>query len=82
MDQWRRLVIDEKEDKERMLQEQNKILWEQIDYLTKKLFGTSSEKKATDPGQINLFDEAEKEQVFWSFWGSLISTTILPGLFM
>lgn len=33
-----RLVIDEKADKERILQEQ-------IDYLTKKLFGSSSEKK-------------------------------------
>ena len=58
-----RLVIDEKADKERMLQEQNKLLQEQIDYLTKKLFGASSEKKVTDvPGQLNLFDEAEAEQ--------------------
>ncbi|MBQ6857134.1 MAG: IS66 family transposase, partial [Lachnospiraceae bacterium] len=48
---------------ERMLQEQNKLLQEQIDFLTKKLFGTSSEKKVTDvPGQLNLFDEAEAEQ--------------------
>ena len=30
-----RLVIDEKADKERMLREQNKLLQEQIDYLTK-----------------------------------------------
>lgn len=51
-----RLVIDEKADKERILQEQ-------IDYLTKKLFGSSSEKKTVDvPGQLNLFDEAETEQ--------------------
>lgn len=58
-----RLVIEEKSDKERMLQEQNKLLQEQIDYLTKKLFGTSGEKKVTDvPGQLNLFDEAETEQ--------------------
>ena len=58
-----RLVIDEKSDKERMLQEQNKLLQEQIDFLTKKLFGASSEKKVTDvPGQLNLFDEAEAEQ--------------------
>ena len=58
-----RLVIDEKADKERMLQEQNKLLQQQIDYLTKKLFGASSEKKVTDvPGQLNLFDEAEAEQ--------------------
>lgn len=58
-----RLIIDEKSDRERMLQEQNKLLQEQIDFLTKKLFGTSSEKKAADvPGQLNLFDEAETEQ--------------------
>ena len=35
---------------------------EQIDYLTKKLFGTSSEKcTARDENQISLFDEAEQE---------------------
>ena len=38
------------------------VLQEQIDYLTKKLFGTSSEKKVLDiPGQLSLFDEAEAE---------------------
>ena len=58
-----RLVIEEKSDKERMLQEQNKILQEQIDFLTRKLFGSSSEKKVTEvPGQLKLFDEAEAEQ--------------------
>ena len=58
-----RLAIEEKSDKERMLQEQNKLLQEQIDFLTKKLFGASSEKKVLDvPGQLNLFDEAEVEQ--------------------
>ena len=38
-------------------------LQEQVDYLTKKLFGTSSEKSKMVPGQIdlNLFDEAEQE---------------------
>ena len=39
------------------------MLQEQIDYLTKKLFGSSSEAKAVEvPGQLNLFDEAETEQ--------------------
>ena len=34
-----------------------------MDYLTKKLFGSSSEKRSDDiPGQQNLFDEAEAEQ--------------------
>lgn len=46
----------------------SKILREQIDYLTKKLFGTKSEKTAALTGQIGLegmefgqFDEAEVE---------------------
>lgn len=35
-------------------------LKEQVDYLTQKLFGRSSEKKAIPyPGQLSLFDEAE-----------------------
>ena len=51
-----RLVIDEKSSHEKALQEQ-------VDYLTKKLFGSSSEKRSDDiPGQQNLFDEAEMEQ--------------------
>lgn len=32
---------------------------EQIDYLTKKLFGTSSERSNSIPGQTSLFDEDE-----------------------
>ena len=36
-------------------------LQEQIAYLQKKLFGTSSEKSKDIKGQINLFDEAEQE---------------------
>ena len=51
-----RLVIDEKTSHEKALQEQ-------VDYLTKKLFGSSSEKRSMDvPGQLNLFNEAELEQ--------------------
>lgn len=34
---------------------------EQIDYLTKKLFGTSSEKSQNILGQYSIFDEAEQE---------------------
>lgn len=41
--------------------DEKKILQEKIDYLTKKLFGTSSEKSKDISGQINLFDEAEQE---------------------
>ena len=51
-----RQIIEEKTEHEKVLQEQ-------IDYLTKKLFGSSSEKKAAGiPGQLNLFNEAEQEQ--------------------
>lgn len=40
-----------------------KVLQEQIDYLTKKLFGRSSEKRNDDiEGQLNLFNEAESEK--------------------
>lgn len=40
-----------------------KVLQEQIDFLTKKLFGKSSEKRNNDiEGQLNLFNEAEVEQ--------------------
>ena len=43
-----RLIIDEKSSHEKALQEQ-------VDYLTKKLFGSSSEKRSDDiPGQQNL----------------------------
>lgn len=51
-----RLMIDEKSSREKALQEQ-------VDYLTQKLFGPYSERRADDiPGQQNLFDEAEIEQ--------------------
>ena len=50
-----RLVIDEKTSHEKALQEQ-------VDYLTKKIFGSSSERRTDDiPGQQHLFDEAEAE---------------------
>ena len=53
-----RLIIEEKSNHEKDLQEQ-------VDYLTKKLFGASSEATTIDvPGQMTLFDEAEMEQDF------------------
>ena len=36
-------------------------LREQVEYLTGKLFGTSSEKSKNIEGQLNLFNEAEQE---------------------
>ena len=51
-----RLIIEEKSNHEKVLQEQ-------VDYLTQKLFGSSSEKRTDEiPGQQNLFNEAEAEQ--------------------
>lgn len=44
-------------------QEQMRTMTEQIEYLTKKLFGTSSEKTKNLEGQYNLFDEAEQEAI-------------------
>lgn len=44
------------------LREQISLLTEKVDYLTKKLFGTSSEKSKDIPGQMSLFNEAEQEQ--------------------
>ena len=41
--------------------EQMRIMTEQIEYLTRKLFGTSSEKTKNLDGQYSLFDEAEQE---------------------
>lgn len=40
---------------------EKETLRQQIEYLTKKLFGTSSEKRKEIDGQLNLFDEAELE---------------------
>ena len=41
------------------LLEQIQNLLAQVDYLTKKLFGTSSEKMKDVEGQLNLFDKAD-----------------------
>lgn len=40
---------------------EKETLRQQIEYLTKKLFGASSEKRKDIEGQLNLFDEAEQE---------------------
>ena len=50
-----RLIVDKKSSHEKALQEQ-------VNYLIKKIFGSSSERQSDDfPGQLNLFDEAEME---------------------
>jgi len=44
------------------LEQQNKLLQDTVDYLTRKLFGRSSEKTSSlCVGQMSLFDEAEFE---------------------
>ena len=49
--------------REAALLQEIQTLKEQNDYLTKKLFGKSSEKSSRDmEGQLNLFNEAEQEQ--------------------
>ncbi len=54
-------MIKEANRREQEHLEREKVLQEQIDYLTKKLFGRSSEKHAEIEGQFSLFDEAEVE---------------------
>ena len=59
-------------------------LRQQMEYLTKKLFGTSSEKRKDIDGQLNLFDEAEQEaDLTWKqelsdditvYWSSFLVT--------
>ena len=57
-----RKTLEETQREKAALQQERDNFKEQVDYLTKKLFGTSSEKGACDiPGQINLFNEAESE---------------------
>lgn len=58
--------------REAELRQERDNLKEQIDYLTKRLFGASSEKGKCDiPGQLNLFNEPEAESC--SDLGSMLS---------
>lgn len=43
------------------LEQENKTLHETVEFLTRKLFGRSSEKTSAIAGQVFLFDEAETE---------------------
>lgn len=56
-------TIEDMNAREAAVLQENQVLKEQIDYLTKKLFGKSSEKNVCDiEGQMTLFNELEKEQ--------------------
>ena len=53
-------MLEESQKREEELKQERDNLKGQIDYLTKKLFGSSSEKGIGQiPGQMNLFNEAE-----------------------
>ena len=57
-----RNTLEETQKEKALLKQERDNFKEQADYLTKKLFGSSSEKGACDiPGQMNLFNEAEVE---------------------
>lgn len=43
------------------LEQKNKTLHETVEFLTRKLFGRSSEKTSVITGQVSLFDEVEIE---------------------
>lgn len=56
-------TVDAANKREEALMQERDNLKAEIDLLRKKLFGSSSEKTPADfPGQLNLFNEAEKEQ--------------------
>lgn len=55
-------TISSMKEREEALQKERDNLKEQVDYLTKKLFGRSSEKNPPFSGQLSLFNEAELEQ--------------------
>ena len=55
-------TLEETQKEKAVLRQERDNFKEQVDYLTKKLFGSSSEKGACGiPGQMNLFNEAESE---------------------
>ena len=52
-----RTALEETRKEKAVLQQERDNFKEQVDYLTKKLFGSSSEKGACDiPGQMDLFN--------------------------
>lgn len=57
-----RKTLEDVQKEKAAIQQERDNFKEQVNYLTKKLFGSSSEKGACDiPGQMNLFNEAESE---------------------
>lgn len=57
-----RKTLEETRKEKAVLQQERDNFKEQVDYLTKKLFGSSSEKGTCEiPGQMHFFNEAENE---------------------
>ncbi|UNC91290.1 IS66 family transposase [Candidatus Contubernalis alkaliaceticus] len=55
-------LLEKLENRISQLEQENKKLHDTVEYLTRKLFGKSSEKTSSLPtGQMSLFDEAEIE---------------------
>jgi transposase len=53
--------VKQLEAKISILEQENKNLHETVAFLSRKLFGKSSEKTSSVLGQVSLFDEAEVE---------------------
>lgn len=74
----RKTLEETQKEKAVLLQERDNFK-EQVDYLTKKLFGSSSEKGVCEiPGQMNLFNEAESEMDPSAEEGDVLAATQQP----
>ena len=74
----RKTLEETQKEKAVLLQERDNFK-EQVDHLTKKLFGSSSEKGVCEiPGQMNLFNEAESEMDPSAEEGDVLAATEQP----
>lgn len=72
-------TLEETQKEKAVLRQERDNFKEQVDYLTKKLFGSSSEKGACEiPGQMNLFNEAESEMDPSAGEGDVLAATEQP----
>ena len=64
-------TLEETQKEKAVLRQERDNFKKQVDYLTKKFFGSSSEKGTCEiPGQMNLFNKAELTMCF-SCWKRL-----------
>lgn len=74
-----RKTLEETQREKAVLQQERDNFKEQVDYLTKKLFGSSSEKGTCEiPGQMHLFNEAESEMDPSAEAADVLAATELP----